>query len=182
MLPFPSWLLIALVGALIAQTSPLARSAIVTARSSESVAALLASGRRQISPQVSPAAEQQQQQQPLLSLPQLSPNPQQRDSAAAKPAIPILSAIQSQAQRQLSQLNGLVMAGAPNLAASNSTASQQVGNVLEVLSNVGKAIQQQIMNGPIGGNPNNRFVSIVTSPGSGSNELATSKKVSCSFT
>lgn len=157
-------LLVALVAALLTGHS----CAIAGARSSESLAALLASGRRQLQ-SAGPTQVSGDQQQVSLQQP--------RESVAASPAAviqPLLSAIQSQAQRQMSQLNGLVMANvAPNLTATGSP-GQQVGNVLEVLSNVGKAIQQQI----IAGSPSNRFVSIVTSSQNGNAEQATNKKVS----
>lgn len=181
MLPFPSWLLIGLVCLLIGGSSSraeqqerhiLARSSQL-ARSGESLANLLTSG-RQVAANPDQSKQQQQQQQQQVA----SAGGQLRDSSAV--VMPLLSAIQTQAQRQMSQLNGLVLGAAPNLtsAVSSSSAGQQVGNVLEVLSNVGKAIQQQIMNGPIGGtNPANRFVSIVTSQNANS-EPGTSKKVS----
>lgn len=146
MRPIHSWLLVALISALAAHTGSSAAAA----------AALLASGWR--------PAEQ----------PQVGAAAQPRDSTGA--VLPLFNAIQSQAQRQINQINGLVLGAAPNMTASG-TASQQVGNVLEVLSNVGKAIQQQIMNGPIATGSSNRFVSIVTSQ-NGNSEPATNKKVS----
>lgn len=79
---------------------------------------------------------------------------QQRPTLLLQPLQAQLSAIQSQAQRHISQLNGIMINGASQLAnsplaahAANLTAGNTqyaVGNVLEVLSNVGKAIQQQI--------------------------------------
>jgi uncharacterized protein YoxC len=89
-----------------------------------------------------------------------------------------LNQIQQQAQRQLNQLNGLVM----NAVNNNSTA--KYSNVFEAISSVGKAIQQQIS---AAANPNH--VNIVTSnAGNGGatnmpqygSELANNKKVSTS--
>lgn len=78
-----------------------------------------------------------------------------------------LNQIQQQAQRQLGQLNGLV------LNAANS--SSKYSNVLEAISNVGKAIHQQIS--ASAANPNN--VNIMTlgqgAPSGAVNPLAASE-------
>ena len=82
-----------------------------------------------------------------------------------------LNAMQVQAQRQLGQLNG-IMINAANLTSSSSA---RYSNVLEALSNVGKAIQQQI-------SAANNHIHIVTSPTNpaqgGQTESANNKKVS----
>lgn len=93
--------------------------------------------------------QQQQQQQPKVPTNMLQAH---------------LNSLQTQAQRQLNQLNGLV-ANSANLSSNN-----QYGNVLDVISNVGKAIQQQITNAG--------QVQIVQSLPNAGTELANNKKVS----
>lgn len=75
-----------------------------------------------------------------------------------------LSTLQTQAQRQLSQLNGLVAANTQHPANASSPTNQ----LLDVLSNVGKAIQQQISS--------SGQVQIVNSSPVGGTELANNKK------
>lgn len=82
-----------------------------------------------------------------------------------------LNAMQAQAQRQLGHLNGLMMSAA-NLTTGPSNGNRYY-NVLDTLSSVGKAIQQQI-------SAASGHVHIVTSAGAQPpGEPANSKKVSC---
>ena len=115
--------------------------------------------------------QQQQQQQQQLHEP---PVPQ---GARQSSPLTLVSALQSQAQRHMGQLGSLLQLGASQLQQQQQqqqqpTEQQQVAAganklapVLEAISNVGKAIQQQI------GSP----VQIV---GANGEQAATSKKVS----
>lgn len=135
-------------------------------------------------------AEQQQQQQPQLLLAQRALNSSSSSAVAAAPAGSSLQAhlngFQAQAQRQISQLDGLMLSGVNRLAplaahAANLTgAGAKYGNVLEVLSNVGRAIHQQIVSGGGGAATGSHQVQIVTAPNSAGKELlaGNSKKVS----
>lgn len=143
----------------------------LVSRATDSLSALL-SPRSQTNQQplvAAPASlplnnQQQQQQQPqnaLLS--QLQQQPASKSQAPASMLQAHLNSLQTQAQRQLNQLNGLVASTA------NLTASNQYGNVLDVISNVGKAIQQQITSA-------GQVQIVQSSPNAGGTELANNKK------
>lgn len=157
-----------LITALATSNSASALPAIVS-RATDSIAALLASGKQQ---QPSLASGQVQGQPSGLPVELRAVQPIVANATGAQQSPPSIAAgaqsiqahlnsLQNQAQRQLNQLNGLVMNGANQLmnasqGVSNSNGTNKIGNVLEVLSNVGKAIQQQIMG-------NNQNVQIMTS-------------------
>lgn len=145
----------------------------LVSRATDSLSALL-TPRSQINQQQPPAAApasialiNQQQQQPQQTL--ISQQQQQQQQPASKSQAPTsmlqahLNSLQTQAQRQLNQLNGLVASTA------NLTANNQYGNVLDVLSNVGKAIQQQITSA-------GQVQIVQSSPNAAGTELANNKK------
>lgn len=203
----------------------------IVSRATDSIAALLTSGRSTTSSSPSPSVapqqlqsqvnsqqpqlielQQQQQQQATLgainnssSVGNEQQQQQQSQQAIANPANNIqisnlnsnslqahLNAIQTQAQKQINHLNAAVLNGANQLVNSSPTFANltqatgaKYGNMLEVLSNVGKAIHQQIMG-------SNGQIQIVTSPANGNqhhssggslppigSDLANTKKVSC---
>lgn len=104
------------------------------------------------------------------------PAGQQPASQQVSPLQAQLNAMQVQAQRQLGQLNGLMLNAASNLTgiqpatinSNNLNGQRMVSNVLETLSNVGKAIQQQL-------SASNNHVHIVTSSSSSSPTAAASE-------
>lgn len=115
---------------------------------------------------------QQQQQQPQPQKPQEQQQATARQVPAGSTLQAHLNAMHLEAQRHMGQLNSLVLGAAANLTQQQQqqlNGATKFAPVLEALSSVGKAIQQQI------GGPN--VVQIINSD----QQAANSRKVSLSL-